>query len=136
MQNISLKSALETLLDSCSCRKFKTKPTSKRADSSGACVPDKRAVAQAKKALKDYKKKVAPTPDEMYSWPRKRALYFKYLGRVWRDGQKKRKQDADYMEFTIGPDGYIEVSYGNIMHRSLNYYFAPIQDVQELITSS
>ena len=136
MQTISLKSALETLLDSCSCKKFKTKPTSKRADSSGVCIPDSKAVEKAKKALKDYNKVVPPTPDEMYSWPRKRVLYFKYLGRVWRDGQKKKKGDADYMEFTIGPDGYIEVSYGNVMYRSLSYYFAPIQDVKELITSS
>lgn len=79
---------------------------------------------------------VAPTPAAMYSWPRKRALHFKYLGRVWRDGRKKHKKDTDYMEFTIGPDGYIEVSYGNVMYRSLNFYFAPIQDVEELITSS
>ncbi len=133
MQNTSLKSALQTLVDSCTCKKFKMSSKSKRADSSGTCVPDKRAVAKAKKALKNYNKIVPPTPESMLSWPRKRALHFKYLGRVWRDGQKKKRGDTDYLEFTIGPDGYIEASYGNIMYRSLNYYFAPISEVKDLV---
>lgn len=48
---------------------------------------------------------------------------------------KVKKGDVDYMDFVIGADGYIEVSYGNILYRSLNYYFAPLGEVKDLISS-
>lgn len=84
------------------------------------------------------------TPQEFIVWPRKRALSFTWKGQKFKDGEKLRskslklskKNSNEFVYFEIGYDGYIEISVGNMMYRSLNYYLCPIEEVEGLIVGN
>lgn len=84
------------------------------------------------------------TPQEFIVWPRKRAASFTWKGQKFEDGEKltskalklNKKNSNEFVYFEIGYDGYIEISVGNMMYRSLNYYFCPISEAEELIVGS